>query len=267
MHELGVNYFNDRVELAALKFRNHILSMPDGRFTKRIYMALLRERKGTANRRNGALICEALAKSANWVQPIGKSALESASKKFLLSKRNETFALDLVSKSTLSNLKNWTDSSSKSMPEYLLQRCPLGLRAGRRAKVQIRLGCHELNSSSARKIPGNFASKQAASKCSCCDQDVPETAKHSILECPAYAPQRAEFIGRVVDVHDGFSRMGSSARMNFLLSDDTPVSVSSRFYRFLINLLRVRECRLAKLTARGVGPRALTTTLTGGSSS
>jgi len=159
--------------------------------------------------------------------------------------RNVTFLHDLGARSTLSDLNHWTDPSSTKIPDYLSQRCPLGLRPGRRLKTKIRLGCHGLFASSA-KFESDASKRKSVSVCKCCNLGVAETVQHTLFDCPAYNVLRGEFFLRMDSVHCGFSSLSPRDRLSLLFSDDTAPNVSSRLYRFLINVFHVRQCRLAK---------------------
>ena len=50
--------------------------------------------------------------------------------------------------------------------------------------MQIRLGCHDLNQSTARQLVG--AAREPGKLCKCCNRGTVETPLHTLLECPFY---------------------------------------------------------------------------------
>ena len=74
-HELGVASVATRIDAAALKFRNNILSLdPRDFLVRRVYDGLMNDSKGRGSSRNGALFLENLASEANWPGPLKKPA-------------------------------------------------------------------------------------------------------------------------------------------------------------------------------------------------
>ena len=93
------------------------------------------------------------------------------------------------------------------------------------------------------------------SSCGCCSAGAEETIKHAVFDCKTHDGIRAEFLGRVKEVHPPFGGMSTDARIRLLLADDTPKStpkeIDSIFYRFLIQLFASRERGLASGPAGG----------------
>ena len=131
------------------------------------------------------------------------------------------------------------------------------LRRGRRLKTKLRLGCHELNDSASRSLPG--IQRDSNRTCKCCSLQAKETAAHTLYNCPAYDAIRVDFLQRVEKVAPGASSLNQNEFLKLFLGDSTPKSVSLYFYRFLMNLFDERECRLVDLAAREESSRALVT--------
>ena len=153
-HELGVASVATRINAAALKFRNNILSLdPRDFLVRRVYDGLLNESKGRGSSRNGALFLEDLALEANWPGPLKKLAAKKFVNEFVASRRVSELADGFKRMTTLRNMSDWVEKERFGLPEYLLRTCPSSLREGRRLKTKFRLGCHDLRSSSSRMHP------------------------------------------------------------------------------------------------------------------
>ena len=87
-HELGVASVATRIDAAALKFRNNILSLdPRDFLVRRVYDGLMNDSKGRGSSRNGALFPENLALEANWPGPLKKPAAKKFVNEFVASRR------------------------------------------------------------------------------------------------------------------------------------------------------------------------------------
>ena len=153
-------------------------------------------------------------------------------------------------KSTLGGYGKITHGSRRGLPKYLVRTCPEGLRHGRRLKTKFRLGVHQLQKCQARMVPRNVRTA-AHSRCGCCSAGAEETIKHAVFDCKAHDGIRAEFLGRVKEVHPPFGGMSTDARLRLFLSDDTPKEIDNMLYRFLIQLFASRERGLASGPAGG----------------
>ena len=257
-HELGVASQRVRADAAALKFRNYILSMDNGRLPKKIYNELRSDSKGSGHRRNSVLkFFEPLAKKANWTEIVGKYAAKEAARKYIVAKQNDVFKVEIESKSTLENLKVWTDVEKTGPAKYLLDSCPIGLRRGpsRMLKTRMRLGCHDLFVSAKRKESDRSVSGM---RCLCCNRGSVETVRHALFECPEYDDIRTEFFEIADEVVPQFSVSSDNEKCVILFSDDTDSVLGKRSFRFFINVFKRR---LVNLAARGEGFRPQATLL------
>lgn len=153
-HELGVASVATRIDAAALKFRNNILSLdPRDFLVRRVYDGLMNESKGRGSSRNGALFLEDLALEANWPGPLKKLAAKKFVNEFVASRRVSELADGFKRMTTLRNMGDWVEKERFGLPEYLFRTCPSSLREGRRLRTKFRLGCHDLRSSSSRMHP------------------------------------------------------------------------------------------------------------------
>lgn len=153
-HELGVASVATRIDAAALKFRNNILSLdPRDFLVRRVYDGLINESKGRGSSRNGALFLEDLALEANWPGPLKKLAAKKFVNEFVASRRVSELADGFKRMTTLRNMGDWVEKERFGLLEYLFRTCPSSLREGRRLRTKFRLGCHDLRSSSSRMHP------------------------------------------------------------------------------------------------------------------
>jgi hypothetical protein len=223
--------------------------MNEARLPRRLYEFLLTEKRlGVGHKKNGARFMERLANAAAWTAVVGKAKAKTLSKEYIVKRQLEKLRLNLNSqdakyKASISELTGWTDVDNPEMPIYLQRSCPLGLRHGRRFKTQIRLGCHDLNQSTARQLAG--AAREPGKLCKCCSRGVVESPLHALLECPLYRISRDEFYIRADRTLSGFSMLSLKEQMRVLFSDDTPALLASHHYRYLINVLRERKSWLA----------------------
>ena len=77
---------------------------------------------------------------------------------------------------------------------------------------------------------------------------------HTFMECPAFTEIRDEGFRQIKSVYPAIPKIGREEKMNFLFCDRTPRKVSSRAYRFLMEVFQHRDdvCLSAELTnARG----------------
>ena len=85
---MGVASVATRINAAALKFRNNILSLDNSDFLVRhVYDGLMDDSKGRGSSRNGALSLENLALEADWPAPLKKAAAKKFANEFVASRR------------------------------------------------------------------------------------------------------------------------------------------------------------------------------------
>ena len=113
------------------------------------------------------------------------------------------------------------------------------LREGRRIKICLRMGCHDLRSSGAspdRRL-GRSMSMQF---CSCCDLKKVESIDHTLFHCPAYSSIRESFFTKASLVVSGFRDMSSDEKLSILMGDDPPSRLELSLYLCLFCLFKAR---------------------------
>ena len=244
-HELGVASVATRINAAALKFRNNILSLdPRDFLVRRVYDGLMNDSKGRGSSKNGALFLENLALEANWPGPLKKPAAKKFVNEFVASRRVSELADGFKEMSTLRNMSNWVEKERFGLPEYLLRTCPGSLREGRRLKTKFRLGCHDLRSSSSRTQLVRNA------QCPCCESRESETIQHTLFECEAFEEERKVFLSRLYSVCPLARQLNDEYRCRLVMGDKLPREIENPLYRYLIAISRLR---LGILTERGEG--------------
>jgi hypothetical protein len=242
-HELGVTTQHNLASAAALNFRNYVLGLPTSRIIRRVYDGLALEAKGKDKKsRNNAVVwfLEPLAREAGMVRAMTSNAAKYKAKKFVANKQDKVFDEDVLVRSTLieSRLKDLTCVRGGKVPEYLMEKCPIGLRRGRCMKAKLRNGCHDLRVSSSRK---SGERRGVARLCTCCPLGMIETIEHFICYCPAFDSLRDEFWEVASSVVPGFSDLSSVEKLDCLLKDDTPARLRLRSYRFLMKMFDARS--------------------------
>ena len=66
-------------------------------------------------------------------------------------------------------------------------------------------------------------------------QAVHETVYHSVGDCTAYDDARKECFSFISSKVPSFGALSQNKKVDFLLSDDNPVSVDASIYRFYIH--------------------------------
>ena len=79
---------------------------------------------------------------------------------------------------------------------------------------------------------------------------VHETVYHSVGDCTAYDEARKECFSFISSKVPGFGALSQNKKVDFLLSDDNPVSVDASIYRFLYTLF-LQRAKLVEPTGPG----------------
>ncbi len=81
-------------------------------------------------------------------------------------------------------------------------------------------------------------------------QAVRETVYHSLGDCDAYDIARRECFSFIGSKVPKFALLPKNKKVDFLLSDDNPVSVDASIYRFLYTLF-IERAKLVEPTGPG----------------
>jgi hypothetical protein len=248
-NEMGLINHLFRAQVVTLKFRNHILNIPDNRMVKQLFMALRSDTVGFDSRTlNGVLgFMDPLAESVDWSsKKMGHNTKKDAHE-LLCSLQRKYFETSKVSSPSVRALSVWT-STDRTAP-YLLRKAfsSSSLTEGRRLKAKLRLGSHDL-----RCHVNNDGRVTKSEWCQCCSlpQAVRETVYHSIGDCAAYVEARNECFSFIGSKVSSFAALSSKKKVDFLLSDNNPVCVDASIYRFLYTLF-LRRAKLVEPTGPG----------------
>jgi hypothetical protein len=239
-NEMGLINHVFRAQVVTLKFRNHILNIPDNRLVKQLYMALRSDTVDVNSRiLNGVRsFMDPLAESVDWSSPKMGHDVKKDGHELLCSLQRKYFETAKVNSPSVRAFSVWT-STDRTAP-YLLRKAfsSSSLTEGRRLKTKLRLGSHDLR---CRHV-NNVGSVTKSEWCLCCSlpQPVRETVYHSIGDCAVYDEARKECFSFIGSKVPSFAALSSKKKVDFLLSDDNPVCVDASIYRFLYTLFLQR---------------------------
>ena len=248
-NEMGLINHLFRAQVVTLKFRNHILNIPDNRLVKQLYMELRTDTPGINSRTlNGVRkFMDPLAESAGWSSPKNRCDVKMDAHELLCSLQRKFFETAKGNSPSVRALSGWT-STDRTAP-YLLRKAfsSSSLTEGRRLKAKLRLGSHDLRCHV--DIDGSVTKSEW---CQCCSlpQAVRETIYHSIGNCAAYDEARKECFSFIGSKVPSFVALSQNKKVDFLLSDDNPVCVDASIYRFLYTLF-LRRAKLVEPTGPG----------------
>jgi hypothetical protein len=253
-NEMGLINQTFRAQVSSLKFRNHILNIPDNRLVKQLYMALRSETggiNGNIRTLNGVLsFMDPFAESVGWSSPKMRCDVKKDAHELLCSLQRKLFNSAKVKSLSVRALSVWT-SSDRTAP-YLLRKAfsSSSLTEGRRLKAKLRLGSHELRCHV--NDDGRVIKSTKNELCQCCSvpQAVRETVYHSLGDCDAYVKSRKECFSFIESKVPKFARLSKDKKVDFLLSDNNPASVDASIYRFLYTLF-LERAKLVEPTGPG----------------
>jgi hypothetical protein len=254
-NEMGLINHLFRARVVTLKFRNHILNIPDNRLVKQLYMALRSDTSGVNSRTsrtvNGVLsFMDPLAESVGWSSPKMRCEVKKDAHVLLCSLQRKYLEKAKANSPSVRALSEWT-STDRTAPYLLRKAFPSSsLTEGRRLKAKLRLGFHDLR---CHVDNGGRVTKSELNQCcQCCSlpQAVRESVYHSIGDCDAYDEARKECFSFIGSKVPSFLELSKDKRVDFLLSDDNPACVDASIYRFLYSLF-LQRAKLVEPTGPG----------------
>jgi hypothetical protein len=264
-HECGLIDQEFRAKAAALKFRNHIIGLPENRLVKQMYTALLAEAapalKHGRNVDSSVVVhLEPLAIKLHWREPIGACAATTKAHEIRCLLQKEKLASLVADSKTLLALRGMS-STPKTAP-YLLRDPSLYWthRLGKAIKIKLRCNCREAlgKGHNSREVKDKRKLTRANSHKStpCCHQDIGESLHHVLGVCEAYRAPRDACFAKIEAKVRSFVNLTTTQKVDYIMSDNNSPAVDIDIYRFLYKVHHIRA-RLVDPTRPGIGPPGL----------